>query len=145
MYQGKSKEIRVITTAIRTAASRKEVIIKVEETEDVVAIQMQSSTEDFSNQTAYIKDLLISESMANCQIMNTPIIKSTIELHKENANEGDLASYQRRNTKFNHMSGGTRPDISFSIRHLAQHNADPQGGHHSTQNRVFRYLKGTEE
>ena len=99
------------------------------------------------HQSEFIRDLVIEEGLTDCNANVIPMkAGSSIEMSDpENYEEANLHTYQRLVGKLMYLSCGTRPDISFVIRQLSRHNADPRKGHLRATKRVVRYLKGTIE
>ena len=55
----------------------------------------------------------------------------------------DQQLYQSAIRSLLYLSGGTRPDITFSVRNLAKFSAKPSKKHWTAIKHVMRYLKGT--
>ena len=82
--------------------------------------------------------------MENSKSVSTPIDPST-KLTKTTDDEQsvDQQLYQSAIGSFLYLSGGTRPDITFSVNNLAKFSAKPSKQHWTAIKRVMRYLKGT--
>ena len=96
------------------------------------------------NQSAFIRDLVIKESLTNCNVNIIPM-KAGLAINMPDADdykETELLKYQRLIGKLMYLVCGTRPNIAFAVRQLGKHNADPKKGHLKAVKRVVRYLKG---
>lgn len=93
----------------------------------------------------YVRDLLESEGMANCNPCNLPMkAGSFLDTDRDgDSDEADLKAYQSLVGKLMHLACGTRPDISFIVGQLGRHNSDPRVGHMRIAKQVVRYLEGT--
>lgn len=97
------------------------------------------------DQSAFIRDLLESENMTECNAVAIPMKAGCfIEMQEaDDYEEVEIKTYQRLIGKLMYLSYGTRPDIAFAVGQLSKHNADPQAGHMKAAKRIVRYLKGT--
>ena len=92
-------------------------------------------------QPTYVENVL---GMDNSKPVSTPIDPST-KLTKATDDEQsvDQHLYQSAIRSLLYLSGGTRPDITFSVSNLAKFSAKPSKHHWAAIKRVMRYLKGT--
>ena len=90
---------------------------------------------------AYVESILKKFGMNNSKPVSTPIDPST-KLTKATDDEQsiDQQLYQSAIGSLLHLSGGTRPDITFAVSNLAKFSAKPSKYHWTA---MMRYLKGT--
>ena len=95
-------------------------------------------------QPAYVESILKKFGMNNSKLVSTPIDPNT-KLTKITDDEQsiDQQLYQSAIGSLLYLSGGTRPDITFSVSNLAKFSAKPSKHHWIAIKRVMRYLKGT--
>ena len=95
-------------------------------------------------QPAYVESILKKFGMNNSKPVSTPIDPNT-KLTKTTDDEQsiDQQLYQSAIGSLLYLSGGTRPDITFSVSNLAKFSAKPSKHHWIAIKRVMRYLKGT--
>ena len=95
-------------------------------------------------QPAYVESILKKFGMNNSKLVSTPIDPNT-KLTKTTDHEQsiDQQLYQSAIGSLLYLSGGTRPDITFSVSNLAKFSAKPSKHHWIAIKRVMRYLKGT--
>ena len=95
-------------------------------------------------QPAYVESVLKKFGMDNSKPVSTPIDPST-KLTKATDDEQsvDQHLYQSAIGSLLYLSGGTRPDITFSVSNLAKFSAKSSKHHWAAIKRVMRYLKGT--
>ena len=95
-------------------------------------------------QPAYVESILKKFGMNNSKPVSTPIDPNT-KLIKATDDEQiiDQQLYQSAIGSLLYLSGGTRPDITFSVSNLAKFSAKPSKHHWTAIKRVMRYLKGT--
>ena len=95
-------------------------------------------------QPVYVESVLKKFGMDNSKPVSTPIDPST-KLTKATDDEQsvDQHLYQSAIRSLLYLSGGTRPDITFSVSNLAKFSAKPSKHHWAAIKCVMRYLKGT--
>ena len=95
-------------------------------------------------QPAYVESIQKKFGMENSKPVSTPIDPST-KLTKTTDDEQsvDQQLYQSAIGSLLYLSGGTRPDITFSVSNLAKFSAKPYKQHWTAIKHVMRYLKGT--
>ena len=103
------------------------------------------------NQRQYILNMLKSFHMEDCKSAATPLNPGTIytETGMKDLPESELISditmYQKAVGSLIYLMISTRPDIAFTVTHLARFMTKPRHVHWLAIQRVFRYLKGTIE
>ncbi len=97
------------------------------------------------DQSAFIRDLLESENMTDCNSVSIPIKAGCfIEMSEHNDyKEVEIKPYQRLIGELMYLSCETRPDIALAVGQLSKHNSDPRIGHMKVAKKVVCYLKGT--
>lgn len=83
------------------------------------------------NQSAFIRDLVMEESLDNCNANIVPMkARFSIDMSDADAyKEEDLHTFQQLIEKLIYLACGTRPDIAFTVRQFSRQNADPRKGH----------------
>ena len=95
-------------------------------------------------QPAYVESILKKFGMENSKPVSTPIDSSTkLTKTTDDKQSVDQQLYQSAIGSLLYLSGGTRPDITFSVSNLAKFSAKPSKQHWTAIKRVMRYLKGT--
>lgn len=107
-------------------------------------IQDKKTGNVWIGQPAYVESILKKFGMDNSKPVGTPIDPNT-KLTKATDDEQsiDQQLYQSAIGSLLYLSGGTRPDITFSVSNLAKFSAKPSKHHWAAIKRVMRYLKGT--
>lgn len=95
------------------------------------------------DQSSFIQDLIKSENMIDCNLINIPMkVRCFIEMSEPgNYEEVDIKPYQRLIEKLMYLLCGTRLDIAFAVGQLSKHNLDCRAGHIKVAKKVMRYLK----
>lgn len=83
------------------------------------------------DQSTFIRELVIKEGLIECNANVIPMkAGSDIEMiEPDDYEETELREYQRLIGKLMYLACGTRLDITFAVRQLSKHNADPKKGH----------------
>jgi len=101
-----------------------------------------------------ITQILVRFGMLDAKPVSTPLaVKHSLSTSQSPSSEAEL-------NKYSNFSGGihylalvgsllyaiqTRPDIQFSVNHIAQFSRNPSILHLEVAKRILRYLKGTQE
>lgn len=96
----------------------------------------------FLSQNKYIGDLLNGFSMAECNLMITPMEQNLKLTSIEGKEFEDATKYRQLVGSLNYLTT-TKPKISFVVGILSKFTQKPCEGHWSTTKRVLKYLKGT--
>jgi hypothetical protein len=99
------------------------------------------------DQIHYIKDLLKEFQYTNCRPVSTPADGyEHIEPAKPHDTLfADVAKYQRALGQLNWLVRGTRPDLAFVVHKLSQYCHQPHQKHWTGVQRVFKYLKHSQD
>ena len=87
--------------------------------------------------------------LTNCNPVTTPmdhgikLSKALCPSSEEEREEMKTVPYMNAVGALMYLAIGTRPDIMYAVRKLAQYNANPGRGHWQAVKHIFRYLKGT--
>ena len=101
------------------------------------------------SQRQYIVDMLNRFGLTNCNTVTTPmepgtqLSKAMCPSTEEEREEMKRIPYMNTVGALMYLAVGTRPDIAYTIRKLAQFNSNPGRRHWQAVKHVFRYLKGT--
>ncbi len=97
------------------------------------------------NQSFFIRDLIESENMMDCNSVSVLIEADCfIEMSEPgDYKEVDIKHHQRLIGKLMYLFFGTRPDIAFAVGQLSKQNLDPRAGHMKAAKKVVWYLKET--
>ena len=97
------------------------------------------------DQKRYIRDLLKAKGMTSYHPTILPVKAGSILLLNQAGNhqQADLTVYQYLIGKLIYLSCEIRSDITFIVRQLSRHNADPRIRHLRIAKQVLRYLKWT--
>jgi hypothetical protein len=98
------------------------------------------------NQQKYTKDMLTKYNMINCNLAHTPIIADNHNTTSNNTitDPVDRTNYSRKIGSLIYASTVSRPDISFAVSKVSQKIKNPSPEDKNKVNRIFRYLKGTQ-
>ena len=95
-------------------------------------------------QPAYVESILKKFGMNNSKPVSTPIDPNTkLTKTTDDKQSIDQQLYQSAIRSLLCLSGGTRPDITFSVSNLTKFSAKPSKHHWIAIKCVMRYLKGT--
>jgi Reverse transcriptase (RNA-dependent DNA polymerase) len=98
------------------------------------------------SQRGYIQNILEKRGMADCSAVTTPLDHLCNPTSPDmEPNPRIVSEYASEIGSLNYLSVGTRPDISFTVNHLAQFSSNPSKSHWEALKRLYRYLKGTQE
>ncbi|MCG3770784.1 MAG: hypothetical protein JW384_01962 [Nitrosomonadaceae bacterium] len=96
------------------------------------------------DQSDYIDKALQRFGMSDCNSTTTPMVPGS---HLAATTAEDVKIDTREYLEFvgtvNYLATCTRPDISATVRQLAEHNSDPSEKHWHAAKHLLRYLKGT--
>ena len=107
-------------------------------------LQDEKTRNVWIGQPAYVESILKKFGMENSKPVSTPIDSSTkLTKTTDDKQSVDQQLYQSAIGSLLYLSGGTRPDITFSVSNLAKFSAKPSKQHWTAIKRVMRYLKGT--
>ena len=94
-------------------------------------------------QPAYVGKVLNKFGMKDAKSVATPVDASTRLIKAEGGEEEvDQSLYQSAVGSLLYLSGGTRPDITFTVCSVAKFCSQPTKCHWTAVKRIFRYLKG---
>jgi hypothetical protein len=103
------------------------------------------------SQGQYCRDLLARYNMTGCKPVNTPW-QPGVRLGKEQSptteeERLDMAKvpYLAAIGSLLWLAGGTRPDISYCVSHLARYSSNPGRAHWKQVRYLMRYLAGTQD
>ena len=105
---------------------------------------VQNKDKIFVHQGTYSKAILKKFNFDNCNPVLTPIDANTVfEKASEDSDLFDATLYQSAIGSLLYLCTKTRPDLTFSVCHLAKFCQNPTQNHWTGVKRIFRYLKGT--
>ncbi len=97
----------------------------------------------FINQSDYTQNVLERFGMSNSKPVVTPMDRSYHDVTPENAKSADDVPYRQTIGSLMYLMITTRPDISYAIGKLSQHNQNPRHHDWIAVKRVLRYISGT--
>jgi hypothetical protein len=98
----------------------------------------------FVHQAKYTKDLMKKFNMAELKPMSTPMSTATSLGLDEDGEDVDQREYKSVIHSLLYLTV-TRPDIQFTVCLCACFQASPRSSHRTVVQRIFRYLKHTQE
>ena len=102
-----------------------------------------SMRELWMHQKEYIHTLLEDYELLDCNTVSTPMDSSS-SLSTNGPLCDSASEFQALMGRLLFLSICTRPDISYAVNRLTQHNAHLTVDHLAVAKRVLRYLKGTQ-
>ncbi|KRZ03009.1 Retrovirus-related Pol polyprotein from transposon TNT 1-94, partial [Trichinella zimbabwensis] len=102
-------------------------------------------------QKNYIRRVLLKFNMESCKSVATPgdpsikLSKDMAPSNDDETNQMQLIPYQAAVGSLIFLMNCTRPDISFEVSKVAQFAENPGLSHWKAVQRIFRYIKGTED
>jgi hypothetical protein len=109
--------------------------IKVDQTRDSIKL----------SQVAYIDKCLQKFGMSDAKIASTPLPEKHLADKSISSPFENINQYQQLVGCLIYLSNSTRPDIAYSVGHLARNMQSPTETDWSNGKRVLRYLKGTRD
>jgi hypothetical protein len=105
---------------------------------------MQTKQGTFVHQAKYTKDLMKKFKMVELKPVFTPMSSATSLGLDEDGKAVDQREYRSMIGSLLYLTV-TRPDIQFDVGLCARFQASPHSSHRTIVQRVFRYLKHTQE
>ena len=103
------------------------------------------------SQGQYCRDMLARYNMTGCKPVNTPwqpgvrVGKEHCPKTEEERRDMERVPYLEAIGSLLWLAGGTRPDISYSVAHLARYSTNPGRAHWRQVQYLMRYLEGTQD
>jgi len=113
----------------------------------LLGIQITFTNDGISlSPTTLINKILNHFSMQDCKPVPTPINSNhQLKAIDDEDERTNATAYQQIIGSLRYLVTGTRPDLSYTITHLSQFNSSPSTKHLTANQRVLRYLKGTND
>ena len=109
---------------------------------DILGCRFENSALD---QQAYTQKLIAEALSPLKRAASSPLPKCIPKKNLGNVNETEKTKYQKLVGSLLHLSRFTRPDIAFAVNVASRYASNPSIQHFEIIERIFRYLKGTQE